>query len=354
MTGLAGLHRELVAESTRPTVVLLLFLLAPLGWLYGIVGRVRRLVYAKGLARSYRAPVPVISVGNLAVGGTGKTPLVDLLVRHLLSRGRRVAVVSRGYKGETAAGVLPVTPTSDPAECGDEPLLLARRNPAAVVLVARQRKLGVEQAVLRHGAEIVILDDGFQHLPVARDLDIVLLDAGRPFGNGLPLPAGNLREFPAALRRADLLIWTRSRSAPPRLPWYAGPQLSSYHRLSEQAVRLDGAAVPLRQLQGAKIAAFAGIAHPERFFAALVEAGLNPVLRLPLPDHVAYDAGRLEMLRDAAKEADYLLTTEKDGVKLRQRDLAVPCLTVGMEVDFQGAEGAVFELVDNLEAQRHR
>jgi len=329
----------------------LLAVLEPLGWVYGAVMRGRAFCYRRGILPSYRAPVPVISIGNLSVGGTGKTPTVDFLVNHLRRRGIRVAVVSRGYGGK--AGSQPVVvsagngPQVAPELCGDEPYLLSRRNPGCLVFVASRRADGVRLAVEEHGAEAVILDDGFQHLAVARDLDIVLLDASCPLGNGRVLPAGLLREFPAALQRADLLVLTRSRNDEQIALPVRKTLVRCRHILADSAVDLSGQEVLLSGLRGRRGVAFAGIADPAAFFAALEENGLQLVKKISFSDHIGYDAGTLEGVRSAAAGADFLVTTEKDGVKLGSGDFAIPCYQVPLTLQFTD-RGTLLRAVDDV------
>jgi len=339
VNGLRNLHRRLVADGPcgLPERVLYAFLVA-LSWVFALLSWVRRTLYRFGLLSVYRASVPVVSVGNLTAGGTGKTPMVDYVVKLLLARNRRVAVVSRGYGGSgfgpvgvVCAGDGPLLP---PRVCGDEPYLLARRNPTAVVLVAPRRADGIRVAVERFGADVVVLDDGFQHLAVARDLDIVLLDARRPFGNRHLLPAGLLREPPTALRRAGLVALTRSDGCEGAGLRLDVPLVRCRHRLADEAVALDGAHIPLATLAGRRLVAFAGIADPEGFFSALVARGVHPLRTLPLSDHVVYDRELLEALCDAAATADFLVTTEKDGVKLAADQLPVICCQIPMTLEF--------------------
>ncbi len=315
-----------------------------MGWLYGAILGIRASLYRKGVFSSHRAGVPVISVGNIASGGTGKTPTVDYLVKLLLAEGRRVAVVSRGY-GVRVEGVRIVCagqgPLLPPSECGDEPYLLARRNPGAIVVVAPRRRDGVRAAEEELGADVVILDDGFQHLAVRRDLDIVLLDACRPLGNGRPLPAGILRESPSALARADLFLLTRCPDplgADPPLP---GEILHSRHALAPRAVSLTGQEVAPASLRGRRGVAFAGIADPPSFFNALEQAGFELADRIAFADHASYGEAQIALLRRAANGADYLVTTEKDGVKLHSAEFAVPCYL--MPMDLQIVEAGALE-----------
>lgn len=339
MERLPALHRRLLDGPPWGWLEgSLLALLVPLSWLYGLIGVVRIKLYDLGARAVYRAPVPVISIGNLAVGGTGKTPVVDHVTRFLLGRGRRVAIVSRGYGGSLRTGVHLVCaghgPLLGPEQVGDEPYLLARRNPQALILTARRRADGVRKAVEDYGARVILLDDGFQHRAVARDLDVVLLDALRPFGNGWVLPAGALREFPRALRRGHLFLLTRCPEGLPPSLSLPGAVLHSRHRLADTALGLRHPPAPLAQLVGLRGVAFAGIADPPGFFEALRRRGLNLVKTLSFTDHCSYNEAELAHLRALAAEADYLITTEKDGVKLQEVEFSVPCYQVPLVLEF--------------------
>ena len=308
-----------------PSHPLLTPLLALPAALYGAVMRLRNRRFDRpGVAR--KAALPVISVGNLTVGGTGKTPTVAWLARRLLAEGRRPAVVSRGYGGRAGRGPLTVAagdgPQVAPELCGDEPWWLARQVSGLRVVVGSDRIAGAA-AARRLDADVVLLDDGFQHRRLARDLDIVLLDAAVPFGNGRLLPAGPLRESPTALGRADLLLATRvepgadvaglaalaTRYAP------GVPLLLARHR-PLAFVDLDGTAVTLPP----RVAAFCGIARPESFRRSLVEAGVELARFFAFPDHHAYSASQLDTLVGAAREAGVpLVTTEKDLARIGRR-----------------------------------
>jgi len=333
-----GRYRRMVLSG--PEVLLeriLLWGLYPLGLIYGIITQCRTWLYRSGFKTSYRASVPVVSVGNIAVGGTGKTPVVDYLVKRLLARGLKVAVVSRGYGGSLNAPLGVVSAGQGPqmiAEvCGDEPFLLAQRNPQAIVVVSPRRADGIRVAVDRYGAQIVILDDGFQHLAVQRDLDIVLVDARNPLGNRRVLPAGILREFPRSLNRADLVIFTRSEERCPQDIPFSGLAICSRHVLENTALGLDGSKVSLDTLSEKRGVAFAGIAEPGHFFSGLRQARLQLSKTLEFPDHVDYDEESLKQLVDAAGDADYLVTTEKDGVKLDPSRFPVPCYQIPLRLD---------------------
>lgn len=352
MARLEALHRRLANQGPKnyPERCLLCLLL-PFSLLYGMISWLRGKCYDLGWFSSYRAAVPVISVGNLAVGGTGKTPVVDWLLKAFLKQGKRPAVISRGYGGSFAGDVGLVSAGNgvllSAAEAGDEPFLLARRNPQALILIAKKRSAGVRSAVAEHAADVIILDDGFQHRAVARDLDLLLLDGRRPFGNGLPLPGGILREFSGALKRADLLLLTRSE---PRTAgnFSAKPSWTSQHQIADYAVDLTGDQVSFAELQGKKLLAFAGIADPDSFFNALSAAGLCIAEKLSFGDHAEYDTESLATLVSQAKGCTALLTTEKDAVKLAADMFSMPCYQVPMTIVINREDELLAEITQRL------
>lgn len=327
-------------RGPRTIIERLLFpLLFALSKLFGLLVSMRLAAYATGFARTYRASIPVLSVGNLSVGGTGKTPVVDDLVRRFINVNRRVAVVSRGYGGKRSAGTALVSDGrgelhDDARMYGDEPVLLAKRNPEAIIVVARKRREGVALAE-QLGAELVVLDDGFQHLALERDLDIVLLDGRSPFGNHRLMPAGLLREPPDSLDRADLVIMTRCDFANIPELGLKIPVLAAGQDLSDHLYSLDGADISWDKINSLQCVAFAGIANPEGFFAALRAKGIAPVAEIALSDHQQYNAGVLKTIRSACDHADACLTTEKDIVKLKSGDLPVPCYAVPLKIQIQ-------------------
>jgi tetraacyldisaccharide 4'-kinase len=282
--------------------------LAPLSFLYGAVMGLRGFLYRIGLRHRARLPVPVVVIGNLTVGGTGKTPLVAWLATHLAACGLRVAIVSRGYGGR-ARGVTRVTIHSRPSEVGDEPLLLARRA-QATVFVGKDRVAAARQAVA-DGADIVLSDDGLQHLRLMRDCEIVVIDGHRGFGNGCLLPRGPLRESTGRLRRVNAVVVNgplRNGFALPR--FVTGTAFAM--RMSPGDARPVSGAGALRALssfRGAGVHAVAAIGNPQRFFDMLRESGLN-LYEHPMPDHHPFKPGDLNFGDDLP-----VLMTEKDAVK---------------------------------------
>ncbi len=341
MENFAHVYRRMIDE--RPSNLrswTFFILLWPCSLLYGAVVSLRRVFYQTGLKSAYRPSVPVISVGNLTVGGTGKTPVVDAVVKKILGSGLRVAVVSRGYGGEYRTDVGCVA-TGDgqlamsAAEAGDEPCLLARRNPNLQVFVARRRALGV-QAAEQAGAQVIVLDDGFQHFSVQRDLDIVLLDSRAPFGNGRLLPAGPLRESPDALQRAGLIIMTHAQT--PRKVPFSKPIIHCRHRLADSLLTLDGRELPWSVLDGEKVLAFAGIARPEDFFAALRMRNVTLASKLTFADHEEYGGEELNRLVQSCQNIKFMITTEKDAVKLDAAEFPCQCLVAPLALEFDEAD----------------
>jgi len=299
--------------------------LAPLSWLYGLAIRLRNVRYDRPGAVTH-VGVPVISVGNLTVGGTGKTPLVARLARGLLADGERPAVVSRGYGGTAGRGPLLVSggagPLVEAARSGDEPHLLARTLSGVRVWVGSDR-IAAARAAARHGATAIVLDDGFQHRRLARDLDIVLLDPALGAGPVRMLPAGPWREPLSSLRRADVVLITRGPSAEGlaaarevvRRFNRRAPVLSAGHRVVGFFDR-EGRPVspPSRAL------AFCGIGNPTPFRADLERSGVELVGFRAFRDHRPYPPAELaELERAAGAHGAVLVTTDKDFSRIASR-----------------------------------
>jgi tetraacyldisaccharide 4'-kinase len=322
--------------------------LAPLSTLYGRVLESRARLYRSGALAAERADCPVISVGNLTLGGTGKTPFVEFLARRLRFEGRTPAIVSRGY-GRRSKGVRVVSegagPLVDPDEGGDEPVAIARRVPGVRVIVGERRADAVRVAIDR-GADIVILDDGYQHLALRRDVDVLLLDAADPFGGGELPPRGRLREPVSALARADAVVFTRIDLADP--PREARRELSRWNpeapvftaRIRTAGLWDErGSAIADTRLTSRRFVAVCGIANPGSFRASLGELDLSAEELLAFPDHHRYGRRDLERIRRAADRTGsaWIATTEKDAVKLEGRT-TLPVVALRLEVEVGEAE----------------
>jgi tetraacyldisaccharide 4'-kinase len=283
-----------------------------------------------------RANAPVISVGNLVIGGAGKTPVAIDLARRLVARGRRPAVLSRGYR-RSGKGDLAVTETMPYERCGDEPLLIKHRVPRALVLVgARRARLAGEAA--RLGADALVLDDGLQHVALARNLDIVVVDASNPLGNGRVLPRGPLRESPEALRRVGArgLLWL-TRCDLPRDP--RTDELVRRARAAGLAGPVESSFSSRDDLRGRRVFLFAGIARPAAFEALVARLGATVLGTRWFSDHHAFSLADLEELRRAAPDADALLTTEKDLVRIDPERRKGPPRIESLAVDLSISSG---------------
>ena len=323
----------------------LMMLLVPLALVYGCISRVRVFMYHWGILPAHKVALPVISIGNLAVGGTGKTPMVSWLIELLHMHNYRVAVISRGYGSKCGsasdrqhvrvvdAELVQNSPHKAAVIYGDEPVLLARRHPEAIIVIAPQRAEGARYVQHENKADVIILDDGFQHLALRRDLDLVLLDARHPFGNGFPLPAGIMREFSSALKRSDVLLMTRANAHSPSFECFGKPVVHIGRCLADFALDLDGNRVELKTLAQLRVGAFAGIATPDDFFASLRKCGIQPAKTLSFADHSAYTENRVNAIVRCCEGCDVLLTTEKDGVKLKSAMFGIPCYQVPLLLD---------------------
>ncbi|MGA9525556.1 MAG: tetraacyldisaccharide 4'-kinase [Myxococcaceae bacterium] len=271
----------------------------------------------------WRTPVRVegarvISVGNLNVGGAGKTPAVIHLVQRALAKGMEVAVLSRGY-GRRSAEELSFDATSPvtSAEVGDEPLLIARRLPGVRVWVGADR-VSIAHKARAAGAALLVLDDGFQHRRLARDADVVVINEALGFGNGALLPRGPLREPPSSLRRASLL-WLRAGVGPQHPLPFDGPIVRARHAPSSIRAA-DGSELPLESLRGRRVLAFSALADPRAFPRTVQALGAEVVEARPFPDHHAFSATELaELVRDARARGAELITTEKDAMRLPEQ-----------------------------------
>jgi len=298
--------------------------------IYRLGVAVRLGAHAMGMLRGRSLPGFVVSVGNLTAGGTGKTPAAVMLARWAVDQGCQVAVLSRGYGSRGHEELLEVSDGqgnyTDVHMAGDEPLLIAKAVPEAPVIISRSRFLAGMYAHEKFGSDFFVLDDGFQHLQLKRDLNLLLVDAADPFGNGHLLPWGPLREPVAQLRRADAVILTRARHGPATrgMVPYSSKKFGGMpvFRADHEAERLmfphsDGVFAP-DFLQKKRVVGFAGIAHPEHFRKTLKESGAEVVAFKGFKDHHPFtrrDAEALIHIKESM-EADLLVTTEKDWLRI--------------------------------------
>ena len=308
-----------------------------LAWPYGWAARLRALLYRRGWLLTQRLPRPVISIGNLTVGGTGKTPVVILIAEWLLAKDKRVAILSRGYRRRSARRDLLVSDGRrllvGPEEAGDEPYLIAQRCPSALVAVGPDRHRLGQWVLDHHPVDCFLLDDGYQHLHLHRDLDLLLLDATDFAGIQALLPVGRLREPLSAAGRASLLLLTRADSeVQADLVWSAvkttcgrlPDPIKVVFKADDLIHVTTGERRPAGRFRGTRALLFSGIGNAAAFHDLVRALGLTVADAAVLPDHVRYHRSLLNGIRERAKRADaeILITTEKDAAKLK--DLLAP------------------------------
>jgi tetraacyldisaccharide 4'-kinase len=318
--------------------------LPPLSLLYGAVTRTRLSLYRRGTFHTTKLERPVISVGNITTGGTGKTPLVEWVVRTLASKGKKVCILTRGYGRKDPHLQVIVSDGYEvlaaPNEAGDEPFLLATKlKGLAAVISSADRIAAGQEAIKDFGSDCFVLDDGFQHLRLARDLNIVTIDATNPWGGGSLLPYGRLRETPEGLSRADCVVLTRCE------------QVANVDDLRNDISRLTGGrpifpsemrtlrVSPLKNasenlLPPVRLAAFCAVGNPSSFFEHLRRSGFDLAVQKAFPDHHVFSQDEINSLVRSAKDAGAgsLVTTAKDAVKLRTLSFSLPCYVLEIEM----------------------
>lgn len=276
--------------------------LLPLSWLYNGLMKIRYNIYSIGLLPKRSVNVPVIVVGNITVGGTGKTPLIIWLCHYLKQQGHRPGVISRGYGGRPARSPQQVRPDSHPGQVGDEPVLIAQRTRCPVA-VSPNRYLAASELLLHTDCDVLLCDDGLQHLGLGRDLEIAVIDGDRRFGNGHCLPAGPLRESTGRLAKVDLVIATGKAGRNEFLMHYIYADL---HAMNDQTI------IGIETLKGTSVHAVTGIGNPGRFHAWLRSHNIK-VIRHEFPDHHSFTKSELVFDDDLP-----VIMTEKDAVKCRE------------------------------------
>jgi len=282
--------------------------LLPLAGLFRVVTVIRRALFRIGLLQSYRMPVPVIVVGNITAGGTGKTPFVLWLVQQLRARGQRPGIVTRGY-GARDAGPAAVMPETDPADAGDEPVLLARRSECPVWRGIDRGRAARALLAEHPECDVIVSDDGLQHYRLARDMEIALVDGARGLGNGLPIPAGPMREPARRLDQCDFVVVKAPRRA--TISWRGAATDMTLRTDTLVNLRDPSLRRTPSELAGVRVHAVAGIGQPDQFFDSLRALGLA-IVEHPFPDHHAFRPADLTF--DAS---DMVVMTEKDAVKCR-------------------------------------
>ena len=311
--------------------------LPPLSLLYDAVTRTRLSLYRRGTFHTTKLDRPVISVGNITTGGTGKTPLVEWVARTVAAQGKKVCILTRGYgrKDPHLQGIVSdgYGVLASPAEAGDEPYLLATKlTGLAAVISSADRIAAAEEAIKDFGTECFVLDDGFQHLRLARDLNIVTIDATNPWGGGRLLPYGRLREAPEGLSRADCVVLTRCDQVESVNDLRAEiARLTGDRPIFNSSMRTVGVGAPRT-----RVAAFCAVGNPASFFEQVRRAGYEVVLERSFPDHHVYSQNEIDSLTYPGAEA--LITTAKDAVKLHSLSFSIPCYVLEVEISIENAE----------------
>ena len=332
--------------------------LSPLSVAYAAVTRLRTAAYKKGLLKTTKLPVPVVSIGNITAGGTGKTPLVARVSRILADEGRRVCILTRGYGRKNATQRIVVSDgravLAKVNEAGDEPFWLAESLKGVAAVIADPARAAAGQwAIENLDADVLVLDDGFQHLQLARDFNILAIDATNPWGGGRLLPSGLLREAPRGAARADCVIITRAEpnshteELKTTLQQLVGnrPILTS-HMQSKGVRELVDSRLDSQIQVTQPVAAFCAVGNPASFFANLLKAGVTLAHTHTFPDHHHYNQADVSRLADEARRAGAasLITTAKDAVKLRELDFDLPCYVLDIEVSID-SEAKLIDLI---------
>ena len=347
---------------------------------YGGAVRLREAFYKNSILKPKKLPCFVISIGNLTVGGTGKTPMTIYMAKLLKSLGYKVVVISRGYKGgaEKTGGIVSNGHTifMEPEKAGDEPFMMAAKLENIPVVVGRNRYKAGRLAIKEFDPDVIVLDDAFQHLNLKRDIDIVLLDCGRPFGNAHLLPRGILREPISALKRSDAFVLTRSDSVPDyvrqtfmdKIENLAPGRLvfRSFHVPNFYKPVNDTKSIPGIELQnfapdllhGRRVVAFAGLARNNDFRRTVESLKCDLIDFFEFPDHHKYTEMDLQTIIQSSinAQAEFILSTEKDYVRIPGKtSWPVELVIIGIELSFENDENAFIDFIKNrLEGIRKR
>ena len=347
------------------------YFLLPISWLYGAIVACRNKAFDLGLLRSENVGVPVISVGNMTMGGTGKTPLVEYIVAMCIERGRRVAVVSRGYKRESK-GVLVVSDgkqvSVDALRGGDEPVQIARKYRRAIVVVGERRVEAARKSVKELHADVIVLDDGFQHRYLQRDLDIVVLYSRRDLFATPMIPAGERRETMKGLRRSHLMAFSHTDAGGHGGGWserlgskFSAPKIKYRYKLDRIMQTGSDKNMTPRDLKGKQMLLLSGIGDHEGFVRQMSMAGIEVAGEIKFPDHHSYTSADLRMVMErlTQKGADGVLTTEKDYVRLsgnmtifNRLNQRCPVFYAGIVVEVLDGKPTLDSMIDRCLARR--
>ena len=338
---------------------ILLFPLYLLSLLYGIAVKTRLLLYRAGLLETKKLDCPVISVGNITIGGTGKTPAVEYICRNLTKRGIKVAVLSRGYKGKAKGDINTVSDGKDvllgPDEAGDEPFMLAKKLEGVPVIVGPDRFKTGQYVLEKFNPQVIVLDDGFQHVRLHRDMNIMVVDGNKIFGNSFIFPRGPLREPLSGIKRSDMIFVNCKATSSAESMDFTGDHIKDvpifkghYRPVKFKSIKGKDS-IDLKEIKGKEIAVVSAIADPASFIRLLNTLGCRVVKEFTYPDHHAYGTSEIEdIIKDSkALGAKYIVTTEKDAVKLKQlyfeEDISLYFLEITL--DMQDKENVIIDAI---------
>lgn len=342
--------------------------LFPLSFLWSLFYRVRRFLYTQGLIKRANYDIPVISVGNLSFGGTGKTPLVLHIAKKMEDKGLSVLIATRGHGAELVrtSGVMETSKNIffDPFKYGDEPTLMATHLKRSTILVGKKRYKNLNDYLNKHSADVILLDDGHQHLQIERDLDIVLVDVGLPVKRMNPPPIGYLREGISAIESARIVLYSKKRKALSDEFERIQSMVEAYLLNNAYTGGLEYKPTGLfnldfqyvhdtSYLKGKKLILFSGIANPEHFFESVEGPGVDIFHTQTFPDHYKYKEDEFDsLIKMAQTEGAIILCTEKDAVKVRGLVDSELIFFLGIELDFMGGEKKFWSIIDNVLAQK--
>jgi len=338
----------------------LAFVLFMLSMLYVFIMKIRAFFYSCGIFRTQKLPCKVISIGNITLGGVGKTPMTIYLAQMIHNLGFRVAILSRGYKGksENTCGIVSDGKQiiMDAASAGDEPFLMAEKLPQVPIVVGKNRYECGQLAIHKFSPQVILLDDAFQHLRLHRDINIVLMDATEPLGNNYVVPRGLLREPVSQLNRGQMFLFTRARARNENVleklsPYLTGKPVFSCQHMPDKLIQTDDAGRLVffepASLSNQRIFAFSGIANNDDFLKILNELHYQVADSLPFKDHHVYSDAELYKIAESAKNsgAQCLVTTEKDYVKIYSRiQWPLPLFALRIQISF-GDDTPHFETI---------